>query len=153
MKISKGAITSLARQGYLTLQVPDLEIRIGEEAKLNPKWEIEELPDAWFCRTKCYNAKGSRLVFGREQGFLYLTREGWEANREALKEAFQSSSNKRGDWPEFVEKAENFLRNLDSNTAAYVQKKKANLKRQLFELEQYRLSITSGTNEEGNKIK
>lgn len=80
MKIPRSSIVSLSSSGYITLQVPDVVINFGG-GSLPPD---DDLPDEWFVR----------LTDGvpSPQGFLHLSRKGWEANRDALWEAFSKAN-------------------------------------------------------------
>jgi hypothetical protein len=78
MKLFRGAITALAAEGRITLQVPELIIGLVKPV------DYEEYPDAWFER------RSSRGVPAKT-GFLFLTRDGWAANREAIKAVFCAS--------------------------------------------------------------
>jgi len=125
MKIIKDARTSLAHNGYITLQVPDVEIALDGVAST-----IEELPDDWFFYL---NLKRSQPVpcIGKENGFLYYTRKGWEANKTLLKEAFESSPTPRGTWTEFIVYAEEFFDKIEEGRQkqiAYYQEKIDQLK-------------------------
>lgn len=84
MKILEDSITYLARGGHITLQVPEFGINFGPEPV-----ELKEadLPDDWFV-----SLNGNDLP--SPQGFLFLSRKGWEANKTALWKAFAVS---RGD--------------------------------------------------------
>lgn len=104
MKLTDNAITALACEQRLTLQVPD-------QAYWTPGNEptFVDYPDEWFCR----------LLHDRpsKQGALYLTRKGFEANREALKAAFEASRGGKfergynGDWSKFeAHAAEHFAK-------------------------------------------
>ena len=81
MQIIKGTITQLASKGYLTLQIPD--VSLGAVPRCGPEWE--EAPDEWFVSLK---ASGHPVTSNRETGYRYLSRKGWEANKDALKRAF-----------------------------------------------------------------
>jgi hypothetical protein len=98
MKILKGAITSLASEGRITLQIPQFDLCFG-----NYTPEYEEVPDEWIITLR---NSGSRPAVGRESGFWFLTRVGWEANKDAIKKAFESANFQRGTWKEFEEYAE-----------------------------------------------
>lgn len=90
MRISKSAIYCLASEGRITLQIPTLYI-----GKL-PN-DVVDLPDNWFCQMRYPR----RPCVGREQGFLYLTKKGWDANKKDIKKAFMASQYKRGTWQDF----------------------------------------------------
>jgi len=116
MLMKKGIITSLASEGYLTLQVPQYDIIIKEgrafAQSLTNAEGVEEHPDHWFIWLKNH-----RPAVGRETGFLILTREGWEANKEKIKEAFQAS---RGTWQEFEQHAEDHLKEVEEKTKKHI---------------------------------
>ena len=77
MRIFKDSITRLASLGYVTLQVPDTAFG-------SPSIEMEDVPDEWLC---VLTGAGRHRV-GKELGFLYLTKAGWDANKEKIKEKF-----------------------------------------------------------------
>lgn len=65
---------------------------------------------------------------GKESGFLYLTRKGWEHYREQLRAAYLGSNMRHGSWDDFViaaeghllaveKAAEKFLKELDAKRA------------------------------------
>lgn len=91
--IIKGAITQLASAGYITLQVPDSAY--GDV-------ELENIPAHWV-----WEIKNQRPALGKERGHLHLTRAGWEANKVAIKAAFESSQFPRDTWEEFERFVEN----------------------------------------------
>jgi len=102
MEILKDAITSSARGGYLSLQIPEIAVRFngGQD-------EVENIPDDWVCRLKSCD----RPAVGKESGFLYLTRKGYEANKPAIRAAFEqaiaSGTDRTGGigWPAFEQAA------------------------------------------------
>lgn len=105
MRVIKAAILAMAQQGYLSLQVPDCAIRFGGGST-----EYEELPDGWFCRISGRDPK-----VGRESGYLYLTRAGYIANKEALQAAFSTA---RGHtWADFVEYAAKHFAEVEAAVA------------------------------------
>jgi len=81
MKISTEQITALVSQGYMSLQVPE--------------FDVDFQPDDWFIEVKCV-VDGYRLCFGRERGFVHLSPKGFEANKTALKEAFEEGVKRTG---------------------------------------------------------
>jgi hypothetical protein len=100
MLIIKGAITHLASRGYITTQVPN--IALG-----NPQPDDEECPDEWFVLLH-----EGRPAIGKEYGIWHLTRIGWEANKDKIKQAFEEAlaegldrTGGRG-WEVFVEQVE-----------------------------------------------
>lgn len=121
MKIIKGAIAALAEEGYLTLQVPDLAV--GE-------CDFEELPDEWFCRWNY----GKGPAIGRESGMLYLTRAGYEANKQELKAAF--SGDHRGyTWKDFESHVELHF----AETQRHIDRRLADFRRKIRELESFKV--------------
>lgn len=107
MRLPDGAITSLAERGKCSLQVPDLYFH--EES-------LVEYPDEWFVQLK-YDG-GLRPVVGREQGCLHLSRIGYEANKDAIKNAFLRSG--PVDWSDFERHAEMHFRTLRTTTEKLV---------------------------------
>lgn len=107
MKILKEAITSLSSKGYITLQIPTLSIGNPERIV-----ETEEVPDNWFTflkATKC-------PAVGKEYGFTYLTRIGWEANKHKIKKAYENAEYDRGPWTKFEEHAEQHFKHVERAT-------------------------------------
>ena len=82
MIIPKSNIISLASDGRMTLQVPEINFVISPNTM-----QTGDLPDSWFCYLKSDN----RPCIGKQTGYLYLTREGYLANYDDLKLAFESS--------------------------------------------------------------
>lgn len=109
MWISKGAITALASRSHLTLQVPTESI--GE-----PTPETEEAPDSWFV-----DLKDDRPVTNnRESGFLFLSRKGWEANKEAIRLAYIGSC-PGNDWEDMEDHAAEHFAMIERKTQRYLQ--------------------------------
>lgn len=106
MQILRGSITSHASVGRMTLQIPENIIGIGT----TPNPSYEEIPDEWVCRLR-----GGAPAVGREEGSLFLTRTGFNANREQLQQAFESSPNERT-WEEFERYAEGHFREVERKT-------------------------------------
>ena len=78
MKILKGAITSLAEQGYITLQIPIYDVWIDQAPQQS---ETEDIPDKWVIYLK---GGQRRPTIGKEKGYLFLSRLGWDKNREKI---------------------------------------------------------------------
>ena len=76
MIVMVGAITGLASEGYLTLQV--------QECCIGGTPNTLTLPDSWFC----YIRADKSPCIGRQTGFLYLTEKGYLANKNHIKAAF-----------------------------------------------------------------
>lgn len=113
MKIFKGAIKINAERGYKSLQVPD--VCIGK-----PLEEVEA-PDEWF-----FYMKDGRVACGRESGFLHLSRQGFEANKEILKKALEG--NERGTtWEDFEAAAEAELTRCEKDTKKFISQMEAKI--------------------------
>jgi len=131
MRIIKDTITMLASQGHVTLQVPD--------GWIGGTPVMEEVPDEWLMRVKV-ESEAHRPCVGKEQGFLFLTRAGWEANKDRIKAAFDAHNEKvardypthpRKTWADFeahVDKHFDDMRRL-------IERKIRNLKAKVAELE------------------
>lgn len=104
MKIIKDSITSLARRGYITLQIPQISIELG--GGVTP---VEEVPDEWIAMI---HSSGSVAV-GKETGFSYLTRIGWEKNKSKIKEAYEGAEHQRGPWEKFERYAEKHFKAVE----------------------------------------
>ena len=108
MLLCENAITSLASEGYISLQIPHLDIVINDNKALAvPSSESRnavELPDEWFVWLKV----SKQPAVGKEQGYLYLTKIGWEANKEKIKSAFLKLPERErvGSWEDFERYAE-----------------------------------------------
>ncbi len=85
MKVLPGVILTFANQGRLTLQVPEQYLDLS-------RWEppeVEDLPKYWFVWLK-----DNMPVIGLpdlHHGVMHLSHKGWEANKDALVEAFAKS--------------------------------------------------------------
>lgn len=127
MKILTGAITTLASEGRITLQVPQYAIDSDQQA------EYEDCPDEWFVFLK-----GSRPAIGRESGFLHLTRAGFESNESAIRNAFVAAvanGHDRGPgcntWSDFTKHAEEEFARREAVLATFI----ANLQSKLNQAE------------------
>ena len=118
MNVIDQAITALASEGRLTLQIPELAIG---------PYSVSEASNDWFVRA----SYGCPTV-GRERGFLFLSRKGWAINKPKIKAAFESSKDQRGTWDEFEQFATDFHKSLD----AARNKKIAALRKKISDLEQ-----------------
>jgi len=85
-------ITALQGKGYVTLQIPQFSIDIGPtpEPEVEPPEPQVELPADWFNVIK-YVGNACRPCIGKENGFLFLTRKGYEANKERIRKAFEQA--------------------------------------------------------------
>lgn len=103
MKILKDSITTLAAEGRMTLQVPDSYICFKGST---PKWE--EVPDEWFCRL-CDRTP----AVGRQDGILFLTQQGWNANKAKIKLAFEGQTIRNlGTWEDFEKIAKDHFKRV-----------------------------------------
>lgn len=125
MQLLRSSLTYHAESGRKTLQIPDYNI--GEPAE-----PYAEFPDEWFCRLR------DRVpAVGRQSGFLWLTRAGYEANRELLLVAYETSTTGRGDG-----RRETFEAAAQAHFAKverYRDRAIGKLRRQLEQLEQTRV--------------
>jgi len=120
VKILKGAITSLASEGRITLQIPIFDIVIQEDNRpiaygadqLNDE-RVEEIPDEWIMQLR---SGQSRPVIGKEQGYSFLTKEGWEANRQKIREAFLNAKHQRGTWADFEDHVDEHFKQVKAAT-------------------------------------
>jgi hypothetical protein len=133
MKMSIDIMTSLMARGYLTLQIPELDIDTFKGVSLsvdNDKHTVE-MPDDWFMRLR-----GSLPCAGRQQGFLFLSRKGYNANKSHLKSAFEKALNKGLDrtkgkgWVAFEEHVDNHF----STMSKAIKKKLASHRTAIAEL-------------------
>lgn len=110
MKILKGAITSLARQGYITLQIPVFDVWINQAPQQS---ETEDIPDEWVITLK---GGQRRPVIGKEKGFLFLSKIGWDANWKKIREAFLHCESPRGTWADFEDHVEEHFQEVIKST-------------------------------------
>jgi len=105
MKLRKNTITTLAREGRISLQVPQFILCFGKE----PEESLIDFPNEWFVI-----AKSSRVpaVGKKEGGFMFLSEVGWKANKKAIKRAFEKSKHKRGTWEDFEIHAEKHFQDV-----------------------------------------
>jgi hypothetical protein len=104
VRIFEDTIGSLVRQGYRTLQVPVMALTFA------PADEplTEEHPDEYFIHTNPLGDYRSRLAVGREQGFLFLSRRGFEHFRETLRECFEEGRGRMQERGHDIETFEQF---------------------------------------------
>jgi hypothetical protein len=107
MKITKGNITHYASQAKPYLQLGEIDI-ITTNGKLqainsidNPANTVIDAPDDWFVRLR-----DNVPVTGKQDGFLHLSKKGWDANKDDIKAAFEATNPKerRADcqtWQEY----------------------------------------------------
>lgn len=109
MKIFKDAIITHASTGRITLQIPDRCYGV------DPNQEHEDAPDEWFIRLKDH-----RPASNRENGYLFLTRRGYEANKERLKVSFGSVQSRGTTWEAFEQDAERHFKEVEKKTLKYI---------------------------------
>jgi len=117
MKIIKDIITTLPKQGYITLQIPGVAVTLDG----SPLPGSEDLPDEWFTELK----DGRRPAVGKEWGFLYLTRKGWEANRHRIKRDFTPN---RGTWEDFEAYVDEHFKSVEINRKKEIKRLKTKIK-------------------------
>jgi hypothetical protein len=112
MKIIKGSIFFGVRDGRLGLLIPEFSLSESE---------IQEVPDVWFCRL--LHAKS--YLIPAKNGFLYLNRTGYEANKDLLEKNLSFS---RGfTWKDFENDAEAHFSRLEHSIQRMINKKKREL--------------------------
>jgi len=113
MQISREALFSLMTTGYVTLQVPQFNISFGRNGGVLEDGQIPrspedtmDIPNDYLYELKHCGMK-SRPTIGKESGFTYITRKGYEALKPQIKEAFLSAFHAgRARVPETVETEE-----------------------------------------------
>ena len=127
MRLTTDSITSQAARGRCCLQVPEYCIVLGTNAEPEP---TQEYPDDWFVRLK----HGRPVVAGERTGFLHLTRKGFEANKEALRHAFEEKVGDGTNYPQGKNTWEDFERLAEedfANREKVLRKLKVNLEKKL----------------------
>lgn len=116
MQLIKDAHLTLPSEGRLTLQVP--VISIGPET-------LASYPDEYFMFLKIvgFNQKvgaRQRIAVGREPGFLYLSKKGFDHFKADLKQAF---SYQRGHtWADFENYADNLFATVRVESRAHLKR-------------------------------
>ena len=112
LSISLSGITCLVREGRITLQIPQFYIIETEEDAIKVEEEKKKYPKEYFC-TISSNRVPSK------NGFLYLTRAGYNFFKEDLKKAFEQAllegkdrTEGRG-WDLFEEEAEKHFQQVE----------------------------------------
>lgn len=119
MKLNPESLLHLVQAGYFSTRVPELHVTAGMELRSNGELETAvEMPDEWFCRVKIASG-GARLTFGKEKGYLHLSEEGWNANRDRMREAFNPC---RGTWEEFEAYVEKYQADVRERTERHRKK-------------------------------
>lgn len=119
MKFTESMLFCLAREGRLTLQIPDLVVNFPRGVKPQIESEIE-VDDAHVDR--CY---GGRLT---PRGYPHFSRKGYEFYKDRLKAAFEDTG--RGNWGAFEEEAEKHFVTLEK----YLKRDIANTEKKLATL-------------------
>lgn len=125
MIVFKAAITHLASRGRTDIQVPEINISTkGVLYARDVPNDTEELPDAWFIRLSYYLP----VIKG---GFLYLSKAGWEANKNQIKIAFEkaivNNYNRGKTWDDFINEINKHFIKIENT----INKKKKYLIKQL----------------------
>lgn len=117
MEILKDAHLTMVKEGRVTLQVPEWEIVPNKPAGTMLAQGVTNngvsYPDDYFMHTKIigYNRKvgcRQRAAVGREEGFLHMTRTGYNYFKAELKANW---SQMRGStWQDFDDAAEQFFK-------------------------------------------
>ncbi|SHE95795.1 hypothetical protein SAMN02745218_01132 [Desulfofundulus australicus DSM 11792] len=131
MLLEKGAITQLASEGHVTLQVPEFSIRIiGTKtiARDGMTWDVlvaektlygpVEEYNEWFMRLKLNGRK--HVPTRKDSAPLFLSEKGWKNNKGSIEEAFKGAIAKgvaRGTWEDFEAMANEHFMQL--NTLGY----------------------------------
>jgi hypothetical protein len=123
MRIIQGSIIDHPSTGRMTLQIPSIAIFIGAESSA----QYEEVPDEWICELR-----QEVPVTGKEQGYLFLTRTGWDANREQIRQAFEASGS-QATWEQF----EQFARRHFTEVERKTQRKLQQLQNKVDQLRRY----------------
>jgi len=123
MRMHPDTLTFLAREGRLTLQIPDLVLDVRgvglkhqSPGSSDPYYaSYEDFPDDWFCYLS-----DDVPVFTGKSGLLYFTRKGYEANKKLLLDAF---SDKRGiSKADFEQHAEKHFADVEKKVAKKIVK-------------------------------
>lgn len=111
------SITDAAEEGRISLEVSNIFFDLNDED--NPRYfnngdddleDYTELPDDWFCG---FDESGLP-IYGKQDGFLYLTRKGWEACKEEIRKAYENSELRTKTWEDFEKYADDFLNKVDN---------------------------------------
>lgn len=98
MRLMRGCFLTLAEEGRLTLQTT--QYYIGADSD-----DYVDYPDEYFMELKIIGSKQGvtryRAACGREEGFLYLTRTGFEHFKADMKQAFNKRVDRGNEWADF----------------------------------------------------
>jgi len=126
MKLCRDAITALTSEGRCTLQVPDMVLLFPGDKEP----ALVDYPDDWFSTMK----SNDEPAVGKEGGFTYLSRKGYEANKADLKKAIEKACGKRGKgWADFEKYAEEHFAKVEKSVA----RKLKTLRAKVAELEKF----------------
>jgi hypothetical protein len=121
----------LIKGGYITLQISDIEV-VEVDGQLVAKEDRSTLPKDWYFVLH----NGYMPCVGKEKGFTHWTRNGWELNKDKIKELYEQAIagewNRGETWADFEEYVEKFFAAVKKNIA----KKKKALKAQISTLEE-----------------
>ena len=107
MQIDELALVQLAREGRLTLQVPD--IIIGQPSPSAKMIDCEE-DDFERLSVSRYSKKNGISYLPNPRGYLFFSRKGFEKFKPLLETAF---STKRGNtWQDFLDHAEQHFKQV-----------------------------------------
>jgi len=112
MKIEKKQITRLASKGYITLQIPTLDLIISESNYIPSPKKLIDFPDEWF-----WKLTTSYKFTKRNNYLLFLSEEGWKYYKQKIKTAFKKSKYKRGTWEDFEKHAQKFFDKIKKKNA------------------------------------
>ncbi len=98
MILLKDAVFTYAREGRLTLQVPTYNIFLTAPAE---EEKYEEYPDDYFVELRYDHSP----AVGREMGFLFFSRKGWEALKDEFRKVYENGDPNRLPWEKWEEHA------------------------------------------------
>ena len=108
MSVATNLITQLTSEGYHTLQVPQFSIDLN-----GPGTDHTDLSDDYVIPVKSVSCYKQRIAIGREQGFMYMSRKGFNHYLNDIKASFSSS---RGTWQEFLAYAKDELDTIEAES-------------------------------------
>jgi hypothetical protein len=113
--IHKGAIDNLFSSNYQTLIVSGGACSLDKFPQpIDPK-EYEIIPSEWVIQLK-----NNRPCVGREEGFTYLTRKGWEANKARYETKFTSNPIRDKTWEDVLEHVEEHFKRVDRSLLGFI---------------------------------
>jgi len=89
----------------------------------------ENYPDDLFATLKRVTGRtnGMRPTVGREEGFVYLTRKGWEFFRDDIEKAFRSAVRPRGTWADFEKYVADLFEGIEKGRQKFIKTMQAKL--------------------------